>query len=209
MFEWVYFSAAESVIENRSVYGTRLRLGERLAVHTSRTAAIALAESLGLPYREGLIKNRYVHRSFILKGQESRDRAVELKLSPVPSEIEDKNILLVDDSIVRGTTSKKIIQLLKNYGAREISLAVTCPPLRHPCYYGIDFPDPEQLVARKKNPDQIAVQVGANLVLYLEEEDLNNAINAGSLCAACVSGQYPTSVEAAREFTSWRYKEAT
>lgn len=117
---------------------------------TSRTAAISLAEDLGLPYREALIKNRYTQRSFILSGQENREKAVELKLAPVISEIRGKNILLVDDSVVRGTTSKKIISLLKKYGANSVSLAITCPPLRYPCYYGIDFPCPNQLGGQSK-----------------------------------------------------------
>ena len=139
MFEWIYFSGAESTIDSKSVYGARLELGKVLAKKvidhisneninpdfvcpvpdTSRTAAIALAEEVKLPYREGTIKNRYIQRSFILNEQEAREKAVELKLSPVQSEIEGKNILLVDDSVVRGTTSKKIISLLKRYGAKK------------------------------------------------------------------------------------------
>ena len=159
MFEWIYFSGAESQFENVNVYNARLNLGKVLAKKarlliqngvispdvvcpvpdTSRTASISLAENLGLPYRESLIKNRYIQRSFILNTQEKREKAVELKLSPVRSEIEGKKILLVDDSIVRGTTSKKIIDLLKRHGASDITLAITCPPLRYACYYGIDF----------------------------------------------------------------------
>jgi amidophosphoribosyltransferase len=231
MFEWVYFSGAESAIHNKSVYEARLNLGKLLAnkarklmengeiqsdvvcpvPDTSRTASISLAENLGLPYREALIKNRYVHRSFILNTQEKRENAVELKLSPVISEIKDKKILLVDDSIVRGTTSKKIISLLKKYGAKEITLAITCPPLRYACYYGIDFPDPVELIAKDKTLEEIAKWVGANKVIYLEESDLNEAIDEKNLCMACVNNNYPTPIKDAEEFIKMRQldKETT
>lgn len=227
MFEWVYFSAAESSIENKSVYETRLRLGQVLArkvqneiinrkinpdfvcpvPDTSRTSAIALAESLKLPYREGLIKNRYVHRSFILKNQQERENAVELKLSPVRSQIEGKNILLVDDSVVRGTTCRKIISLLKKYGAANITMAITCPPLRFGCYYGIDFPAAEKLIASNKTESEIAQFIGADKVIYLDEMDLKEAIGINDLCMACVNNDYPTSIDEAEEFIKNREKE--
>lgn len=224
MFEWIYFSGAESSIENKSVYAARLNLGKVLArkvledlrsnkispdfvcpvPDTSRTAAISLAEETGLPYREGLIKNRYIQRSFILNEQEAREKAVELKLSPVKSEIENKNILLVDDSVVRGTTSKKIISLLKKYGAKNVTLAITCPPLRYACYYGIDFPDSNSLIATNKEVEQIAEYVGADNVIYLNEDDVKEAIEIPDLCMACVNNKYPTSVKTAREFAEKR-----
>jgi len=224
MFEWVYFSAAESSFEGKSIYGVRLNLGRVLGRRarklienniirpdivcpvpdTSRTSAIALAESLGLPYREGLIKNRYTQRSFILNTQDKREKAVELKLSPVRSEIEGKNILLVDDSIVRGTTSKKIIQLLKKYGAKDITMAITCPPLRHGCFYGIDFPKESELIANDKNLEEIADYIGANRVIYLDEADLKEAVEKNELCMACVNNKYPTSIEAGEEFARQR-----
>ncbi len=224
MFEWIYFSGAESKFEGKNVYTTRLGLGKVLAKRiqglidageiepdivcpvpdTSRTASIALAEELGLPYREALIKNRYIQRSFILNTQEARERAVELKLSPVRSEIEGKKILLVDDSIVRGTTSKKIIDLLKRYGASEVTLAVTCPPLRYACYYGIDFPSPRELIAGGRNEAEIASFIGANRVIFLEQSDLYEAIGLPSLCMACLSGKYPTDISAGEEFAKHR-----
>lgn len=224
MFEWVYFSSAESSFEEKSIYGVRLNLGRVLGKRarkliennvirpdivcpvpdTSRTSAIALAESLGLPYREGLIKNRYTARSFILNTQDKREKAVELKLSPVRSEIEGKNILLVDDSVVRGTTSKNIIQLLKRYGAKDITLAITCPPLRHGCFYGIDFPKESELIANDKNLEQIADYIGANRVIYLDESDLKEAIGLNDICMACVNNKYPTSIEAGKEFAKQR-----
>lgn len=224
MFEWIYFSGAESTIDSKSVYGARLELGKVLARRvkdhisknsispdfvcpvpdTSRTAAIALAEETKLPYREGLIKNRYIQRSFILNEQEAREKAVELKLSPVRSEIEGKNILLVDDSVVRGTTSKKIISLLKRNGAKNVTLAITCPPLRYACYYGIDFPNSESLIANNKDEEQIAKYVGADSVIYLDEDDVKEAIGIPELCMACVNNKYPTNVESAKEFSKRR-----
>jgi amidophosphoribosyltransferase len=226
MFEWVYFAGAESSIEGKSVYGTRLNLGAVLSKKikklidnssikpdfvcpvpdTSRTSAIALAETLGVPYREGLIKNRYIQRSFILDTQEKREKAVELKLSPVKSEIAGKNILLVDDSVVRGTTSKKIIDLLKRHGANEVTLAITCPPLRHGCFYGIDFPAEEQLIANGRSTEEIAEWVGANQVIYLDEEDLVDAIGINDLCMACINGKYPTCTSEAQEFQRRRHE---
>lgn len=224
MFEWVYFSAAEGKIEGRSVYETRLNLGRRLALKakkliesgeispetvspvpdTSRTASISLAEELGLPYREVLIKNRYVQRSFILSSQEKREKAVELKLGPVRSEIEGKSILLVDDSIVRGTTAKKIVSLLKKYGAKQITLAITCPPIRYPCFYGIDFPDPDELIAFNKTEDEMAAWMGVDKVIFLDKEDLKNAIKLDDPCMACIDGRYPTSIESGDEFMKKR-----
>lgn len=213
MFEWVYFSGAESTLDQRSVYSSRLELGKALALKikplleesyikadvvcpvpdTSRTAAIALSEELGLPYREGLIKNRYIQRSFILNTQEQRERAVALKLSPVRSEIKDKNILLVDDSIVRGTTSKKIVNLLRSYGAKKISLALTCPPIKHPCFYGIDFPNPDELVAsRTKGNQEIAQSIGVDHVVFIDEKDLIKSIGTKNLCMGCLNQQYPS-----------------
>lgn len=226
MFEWIYFSGAESSIEGRSVYQARLNLGKRLAIKcqslidagqlqadvvcpvpdTSRTACFALSEDLKIPYREVLIKNRYIQRSFILNSQEAREKAVELKLSPVRSEIEGKNLLLVDDSIVRGTTSKKIIALLKRYGACEITLAITCPPIRYACYYGIDFPTNEELIAGEKTSELIAQFIGANRVVFLDESDIIEAIDLPQLCMACLNKDYPTSVTEGEAFGQMRKK---
>lgn len=213
MFEWVYFSAAESALEGRSIYESRLGLGEELAKEivrefpevlkevdvvcpvpdTSRTSAISLAESLGLPYREALIKNRYIQRSFILADQQQREKALSMKLSPVVSEIKGKRILLVDDSLVRGSTSRKIIKLLKEKGAKEVFLALTCPPLKHPCFYGIDFPDTSELAASNRSNDEIAKWIGAARVFFISSKGLEEAIGLkGELCSACVSGKYPT-----------------
>lgn len=225
-FEWVYFSGAESSIDHHTVYATRLKLGERLGLKaraamdagqiapdvvmpvpdTSRTAAISLADALKLPYREGLIKNRYVARSFILSNQDKRDHAVELKLSPIVSEIEGKSILLVDDSIVRGTTSKRIVSLLKKHGAKEVTLGITCPPIRHPCFYGIDFPDSTDLLAHDKTAEQLADYIGVEKVIFLDEEDIRAAVGIQKLCMACVNKQYPTAIAEGELYSKERKK---
>ncbi len=236
MFEWVYFASPESVIDNVPVYGTRIQLGKSLArllkeqikergieadiivpvPETSRIAAIALAEELGIPYREVLIKNRYIKRTFILDSQDKRQSAVSLKLSPVRSEIEGKRVILVDDSIVRGTTSRKIIDLVRRAGASSVYFVSTCPPIQYPCYYGIDFPIREELIAYGRTEKEIEKDLGADAVIYQDHEGLKQAIleagrsgspvgkDAGASgapferpCMACLDGKYPTDVTAA------------
>ncbi|MBL6989499.1 MAG: amidophosphoribosyltransferase [Bacteriovoracaceae bacterium] len=224
MFEWAYFSAAESTLEGKSVYGVRLELGKLLAKRvrgliqkkliapdivvpvpdTSRPAAISLAQELGIPYREALIKNRYIHRSFILDSQQKRERMIELKLSPISSEIKGKKILLVDDSIVRGTTAKRIVALLKKHGAKEITLTSACPPIRYPCFYGIDFPDSTKLLASQKEEDEIAQILGVKKVVYLAIKDLIAAIGSDKLCLACLNNSYPTSTSEGENFAKMR-----
>ena len=226
MFEWVYFAGAESHMADKNVYTARLGLGKFLAAKTkkmiqqgeispdivcpvpdtARTASIALAEELKLPYREGLIKNRYVQRSFILNSQQAREKAVEYKLSPIRSEVEGKNLLLVDDSLVRGTTAKKIVKLLKEYGAGDITLALTCPPLRYPCYYGIDFPSCSELLAANRTEKDIARWLKVNRVIYMEKQHLQKAIGVESLCTACLDNDYPTSIEEGFKFARQRYQ---
>lgn len=206
MFEWVYFSSADSTLEGKNVYEARLRLGELLAKRiptdikidvvapvpdTSRPAAIALAEKLGKPFREVLIKNRYVQRSFITNGQDKRMMAVKLKFSVIDELVAGKNVLLVDDSIVRGTTSRKIIELLKAHGVNKIYLASTCPPITHPCYYGIDFPSREELVANNRSVPQVADHLHADGVFYAQTDDLTQALSGLSHCRACLTGEYP------------------
>jgi amidophosphoribosyltransferase len=167
---------------------------------TSRIAAISMAEDLGLPYREVLIKNRYIHRSFILNTQEKRTKAVDLKLNPVISEIVGKNVLLVDDSIVRGTTSKRLVDLVRRAGAKEVYFVSTCAPIRQPCYYGIDFPNPQELIATNRDEKEIAELLQADSVLYLDQESLREAIGVKNLCMACLDGKYPTDVSAGQAF---------
>lgn len=227
MFEWVYFSGARSVIQGKSVYDTRFKLGTNLAnkiktmiekkelfpdvvvpvPDTSRISALAIAEVLKLPYREGLLKNRYSHRSFILNSQIEREKMVELKLSPVPSEVKGKKILLVDDSVVRGTTSKKIVDMLKRYGAKEVYMAVACPPIKNPCYYGIDFPSSKELLAAHKTYDEISKTINIEKIIYLDLEDLKKSIGLEHICSACLDGNYPTDIGQAKIFSEQRIIE--
>jgi len=224
MFEWVYFAGAEGLVEERSVYTARLNFGEQLARRinqdmqagkinpdivvpvpdSSRTSAIAVAECIKVPYREALIKNRYIQRSFILNSQEAREKAVQLKLSPVVSEIQGKEILLVDDSVVRGTTSKKIVELLRNNGAKKITLAITCPPIRYACFYGIDFPSETELVAHQRSEKEIAEWIGVDHIIYLKPDELLNSIGTEELCTGCISGHYPTPVSDGKRFANER-----
>lgn len=233
MFEWVYFAGAESEIEGTPVYGARLNLGRGLArvlrekiasgeieadivapvPDTSRTAAIALAEELKLPCREILIKNRYIKRTFILGSQEKREKAVDLKLNPVVSELKGKNILLVDDSIVRGTTSKKIVDLVRRAGAKKVYFVSTCPPIRYPCFYGIDFPDQQELIAAGRSESQIAAMLGADGVVYQDIPGLLESLaetGTGQVktpCTACLDGKYPTDVSESSRFAALRSSE--
>ena len=224
MFEYVYFANPESVLEDKSVYSARLDFGKNLAgeiqtlidsgeiapdlvvpiPETARVAAISLSENLKIPYREVLIKNRYIQRSFILNTQASRNRAVQLKLTAIASEIKGKNILLLDDSIVRGTTSKRIIEMVKEAGAKEVYFATTCPPIRYPCYYGVDFPDPNELVASARTTEEVQEYLGATKLIYLSEVALVKSIGKESLCMACVNGCYPVDVSSAKKFQDMR-----
>jgi amidophosphoribosyltransferase len=212
------------VLEGKPVYNARLNLGAGLAERvkdfirrgemspdivvpvpeTSRIAAIAMAESLGLPYREVLIKNRYIQRSFILNTPEKRAKAVDLKLNPVKSEIEGKNVLLVDDSIVRGTTSKRLVDLVRRAGAKEVYFVSTCSPIRYPCYYGIDFPSTDELIATGRDEAQIAQVLNADKVIYLDQESIREAIGLRSMCMACLDGNYPTDISAGEAFRQKR-----
>ncbi|CED82450.1 amidophosphoribosyltransferase [Phaffia rhodozyma] len=192
IFEYVYFARPDSTIDGISVYRARMAMGDLLAEQvrkelarhgetvdvvipipdTSRVAATQVAKGLGLPYREGFIKNRYVGRTFIMPGQEMRKKNVRRKLNAMPLEFAGKNVLLVDDSIVRGTTSKEIIQMAKDVGAKKVMIASCAPPIRHSNVYGIDMPSPHELVAHDRTESEIATEIGADLVIFQTIEDL-------------------------------------
>lgn len=225
MFESVYFSRVESEHEEHSVYETRFQLGLVLAERikelgitadvvvpvpeTSRSAAIAIAEALNLPFRESLIKNRYVNRTFILDGHAARQEAIRRKLSPITSEIVGKRCLVVDDSIVRGTTAAQIIELMRQSGAKEVIMASTCPRIQYPCYYGIDFPSQDELVAFNCTEEEVAKKLGADRVIFQTIEGLRKALNKGGLCTGCLTGTYPTDVTCGSDFQSQRLKDRT
>jgi len=220
MFEWVYFARVESDLESQSVYKARFNLGLVLAdklkkdgitadvvvpvPETSRASAIAISESLKVPFRELLIKNRYVNRTFILDDQASRQEAIRRKLFPITDEFLGQRCIIVDDSIVRGNTAQQIVKLVRSSGAKEITLVSTCPPIRYPCYYGIDFPVPEELVAYDRTEEQIAEELGVDRIIYQTIDGLTEALKQKSLCTGCLTGKYPTSVEEGKAFEKQR-----
>jgi amidophosphoribosyltransferase len=217
IFEWIYFARPDSIIDTISVYEARYELGKRLAADvaasaikpdvvipipdTSRTAALALADELHVPYREGLIKNRYIGRTFIMARQTERKIAVRMKLNPIRGVIEGKKVLLVDDSIVRGNTSKEIINLVRASGAKEIYFAAYSPPLRYPCIYGIDMQTKADFIAKGKTVDAIRKDIGADKLLYQSMDGLLGSMQLGAkkefrfFCTSCFDGNYPTKVD--------------
>ncbi len=215
IFEHVYFARPDSIIDNISVYKARLRMGERLAEKilreqpdhdvdvvipipdTSRTSAVQVAQLLGVKYREGFIKNRYIGRTFIMPGQEQRQKSVRSKLNAIDLEFRGKNVLLVDDSIVRGTTSAQIIELAREAGARKVYFASAAPPVRFPNVYGIDMPAVAELVASGLTVAQIERQIGADWLVYQDLEDLVQAVRHDNarieeFDTSCFSGEYVT-----------------
>jgi amidophosphoribosyltransferase len=215
IFEYVYFARPDSIIDKISVYKARLRMGECLAdkilrerpdhdidvvvpiPDTSRTSALQVAHRLGVKYREGFIKNRYIGRTFIMPGQDQRRRSVRRKLNAIALEFAGKNVMLVDDSIVRGTTSQQIIRMAREAGARKVYFASAAPPVRHPNVYGIDMPAVHELVANARTEHEIAKFIGADWLVYQDLSDLVASVshdNAGieGFDTSCFSGEYVT-----------------
>ena len=215
IFEHVYLARPDSIIDNVSVYKARLRMGVSLAEKilrerpqhdidvvipipdTSRTAALELANNLGLKYREGFIKNRYIGRTFIMPGQQERKKSVRQKLNAIDLEFRDKNVMLVDDSIVRGTTSQQIIQMARDAGAKNVYFASAAPPVRYPNVYGIDMPTREELIAHDRSVEQIAEAIGADWLIFQDLEDLIDAVKKGnpeitSFDCSVFTGEYVT-----------------
>lgn len=215
LFEYVYLARPDSTLDGISVYRARLRMGEILAKRvvstlppndidavipvpeSSRPSAMQLAQTLGRPYREGFVKNRYVGRTFIMPGQAVRKKSVRQKLSAVASEFKDKNVLLVDDSIVRGTTSKEIIQMARDAGARKVYLASAAPPVRFPNVYGIDMPTQSELVAHGRSTEEVRQIIGCDALIYQDLDALKAAIRKMNpalqqLEASCFDGTYIT-----------------
>jgi amidophosphoribosyltransferase len=209
MFEYIYFARPDSIIDGKNVYDVRLNIGRALhqehAVEADMvipvpdsaiTAAIGYSRESGLPYGEGLIKNRYVGRTFIMPTQEDRENSVRLKMNPIKSELEGKKIVMVDDSVVRGTTSKALMDVLKEAGASEIHLRVGCPPIISPCYYGIAMASKKELIASDKEVKEIKNILGVDSLGYLSIESLIKCIgiDKDQLCTGCFTGEYPTSL---------------
>ena len=217
IFEHVYFARPDSIIDDISVYKSRLRMGERLARRvlaqysqndhdidvvipipdTGRTAALPLAHELGTKYREGFVKNRYIGRTFIMPGQKQRQKSVRQKLNVVDLEFKGKNVLLVDDSIVRGTTIQQIIQMAREAGARKVYMASAAPALRYQNVYGIDMPSTAELLASNRTEEDLARYIGADWLIYQELDDLISAVqfdgsDAQAFDTSCFSGEYVT-----------------
>jgi amidophosphoribosyltransferase len=215
IFEYVYFARPDSIMDGVSVYKARLRMGQTLVKKiqrempghdidvvipipdTSRSTALEVAYHLNVKYREGFIKNRYIGRTFIMPGQKERKKSVRQKLNPIDLEFKGKNVLLVDDSIVRGTTSKQIVQMARDAGARKVYMASAAPPVRYPNVYGIDMASHEEFVAHNRSIDEIAEIIGADWLIYQDLEDLKWAVHRGNKSitefdCSCFDGEYVT-----------------
>ncbi|HEY8506967.1 MAG TPA: amidophosphoribosyltransferase [Steroidobacteraceae bacterium] len=215
IFEYVYFARPDSIIDNISVYRARMRMGDKLAEKilrerpnhdidvvipipdTSRTSALQVAQKLGVKYREGFIKNRYIGRTFIMPGQQLREKSVRRKLNAIDLEFRGKNVLLVDDSIVRGTTSAQIIDLAREAGAKKVYFASAAPPVRFPNVYGIDMPAASELVAANRTVEEVAEFIGADWLIYQDLEDLvaacrHDDAKVTEFDTSCFSGEYVT-----------------
>lgn len=211
--EFVYFARPDSNLNGINVHTARKNLGKRLAIEapveadvvtgvpdSGVSAAIGFAEEAGLPYELGLIKNRYIGRTFIQPSQELRERGVKMKLSPVRGVVEGKRVVLIDDSIVRGTTSRRIVNLLREAGATEVHVRISSPPIKHPCFYGIDIPTYQELVAASHSVEEICEMIGADSLAYLSVDGFIDAVGRNDqgeskgLCMSCFTGKYPTEV---------------
>ncbi|RZI52457.1 amidophosphoribosyltransferase [Aeribacillus pallidus] len=211
--EYIYFSRPDSNVEGINVHTARKNLGKRLAIEapveadvvtgvpdSSISAAIGYAEASGIPYELGLIKNRYVGRTFIQPSQSLREQGVKMKLSPVRGVVEGKRVVMVDDSIVRGTTSKRIVKMLREAGATEVHVRISSPPIANPCYYGIDTSTHEELIASSHTVEEIRSIIGADSLAFLSTEGMLDAIGRKyegefrGQCMACFTGKYPTDI---------------
>lgn len=205
--EYIYFARPDSDIEGRNVHSFRKESGRLLyeeapaeadivvgVPDSSLSAAMGYSEASGLPYEMGLIKNKYIGRTFISPSQEMRDKGVKMKLSAVRTIVKDKRVVLVDDSIVRGTTSKRIVRMLREAGAKEVHLRIASPPIKSPCFYGVDISTFEELISARKNTEEVCKTVEADSLAFLSEKALFTAGQRTDFCLACFTGNYPTSL---------------
>ena len=206
IFEMIYFARPDSTMHNESLYSYRLRLGRQLAIESAIDvdlimavpdsgipAAIGFSQQSGIPYAEGLIKNRYVGRTFIQPTQSMREAGIRMKLNPLKDVLIGKRILIVDDSIVRGTTSRKIVKALRDAGAIEVHMRISSPPVTHPCFYGIDTDSQDQLIGATKTVEEIGQQIGVDSLAYLSWKGMLEATqeDTSTFCSACFTGDYP------------------
>ncbi|MDO4539929.1 MAG: amidophosphoribosyltransferase [Syntrophomonadaceae bacterium] len=209
IFEYIYFARPDSTIDGINVTYARRELGKQLAREcpveadivisvpdSGTSAALGYAEHSGIPFQQGLLKNRYVGRTFIQPTQQMREMGVRLKLNPIREIVEGKRVIMVDDSIVRGTTSRNIVNLLRRAGASEVHMMVSSPPTKHPCYYGIDTSSREELIANRMTPAQICQYIGADSLYHISEQGMYEALggNGNIFCTACFTGSYPVKI---------------
>ncbi|MEB3226713.1 MAG: amidophosphoribosyltransferase [Synechococcus sp.] len=209
VFEMIYFARPDSVVHDETLFSYRLRLGAQLAKESNIEAdlvmgvpdsgipaAIGFSRASGIPYGEGLIKNRYVGRTFIQPTQHMREVGIRMKLNPLKDVLQGKRIIIVDDSIVRGTTSRKIVRALRQAGASEVHMCISSPPVTHPCFYGIDTDSQDQLIAATKSLKDIATQIEVDSLTYLSKEGMLDVTNdrTSSFCTACFDGNYPIDI---------------
>jgi amidophosphoribosyltransferase len=209
IFEMIYFARPDSIMHQESLYSYRMRIGKQLAIESPADvdlvmgvpdsgipAAIGFSQKSGIPYAEGLIKNRYVGRTFIQPTQSMRESGIRMKLNPLKDVLIGKRVLIVDDSLVRGTTSRKIVKALRDAGATEVHMRISSPPVTHPCFYGIDTDSQDQLIAATKSVEEIAQQINVDSLAYLSWEGMLLATreDPNSFCSACFTGHYPIPV---------------
>jgi amidophosphoribosyltransferase len=221
LFEFVYFARPDSQMYGRGIHAARRQMGETLAAEhpadadvvvpvpeSGLPAAQGFAAASGIPYADGLVKNRYIGRTFIEPSQSLRDRGIRLKLNPIPDNLRERRVILVDDSIVRGSTTRKLVQMVRDAGASEVHLRISSPPYRWPCFYGMDTSDRSTLIAASFEVEEIRQHVGADSLGYLSLQGLLDATGVADagFCTACLSGDYPTDVpEAADKFQLERF----
>src|SRR5438105_1189477 len=223
VFEFIYFARPDSLLKNCELEEARLRMGRELAAEapvdadmviplpdSGTPAAIGYAEAAGIPFREGLTKSRYINRTFIQPDQSLREAGVLLKLNPLRRSIAGKRVIAVDDSIVRGTTSRRILDVLRRAGAREVHLRVSSPPMRFPCFMGVDIGSSKQLVAANRSVDEVRQFIGADSLAYLSIPGLMRAVSAGTIdefCRACFDGSYPVPVPQQLEMDKMAFED--
>ncbi|PSN14547.1 amidophosphoribosyltransferase [filamentous cyanobacterium CCP5] len=221
VFEMIYFSRPDSMVNAETLYSYRQRLGRRLAQESPADvdlimavpdsgvpAAIGFSQESGIPYAEGLIKNRYVGRTFIQPTQSMRETGIRMKLNPLKDVLQGKRILIVDDSIVRGTTSRKIVKALREAGATEVHMRISSPPVTHPCFFGIDTDTQDQLIAASHSPAEIEQQIGVDSLAYLSWEGMLEPTqqDPNSFCSACFTGDYPLDIPAPIKRTKLKFE---
>jgi amidophosphoribosyltransferase len=210
VFEWIYFARPDSVMDGQLMHSAREEMGVRLAQEhpadadlvigipdSSTSAAVGYSRESGIPFANGLVRNRYVGRTFIEPEQQRRDRGVRQKFNPMPSILRGKRLVVVDDSIVRGTTTPHVVELLRRAGASEVHLRVCAPPIKHPCYLGVDMATRDELIAAKHSIDEIRQITGADSLGYLSVDGLIGLVRGqqGGFCDACFTGNYPVPVQ--------------